>query len=129
MVNCLLCYEMYHFLLFYSCNVTLWKFTLLQFIEDFDLTYGSIVFQLWYHPRIFWGYFWFGKRIWAFPSGNLWSLHWYWSKDGLQNEDMFNLWWEGSSNENWANTFWHVFTGIVAFFLLDFRIFGCFLLF
>ena len=84
-------------------------------MDDFLVDSWSAYVQLWHHFRIFWGYIWSGKRIWTFPSGNMWSLHWNWSKNGLQKEDMFYLWWEGSSYENRADTFWLVFSGNFGF--------------
>lgn len=76
-----------------------------------NIIYNFNPFQLWHCFSIFRGYIWNWKRIWAFPFGNMWSLYRYWSKDGFQDADMLNLWWQGSSYENWANTFWLVFTG------------------
>lgn len=84
-------------------------------LEYWCLTWFTVA-QLWHCVGVFWVYLWGWKRIWAFPLGNMWSLYWYWCKDGLQDEDMFNLWWQGSSYENWSNSVWLVFAGSCTLF-------------
>lgn len=67
--------------------------------------------QVWFLLAIFWSNFWNRERVWASSFRNMWSLYWYWCKVRLQDESMFNLWWEGSGDEDWTNTLWVVLTG------------------
>lgn len=74
------------------------------------------LFQIRHYTKILWVYIWNWKRIWAFSLGNMWSLYWYWCQEWFQDEDLCNLWWQGSSYENWADTVWLIFSGIWANF-------------